>query len=263
MPPSLGETHGNSLQIPRFSTVDLMKKPFTMCVCARRNSGKSSFIKDMLYRLNQGGFPRCVVFSGTEEGNEAYSAVVPKAYVHGGVFQIEKLQKIVNTQRAVIKACKRAETNNINADLDTRLLIVLDDLMFKKGLTRNDLFSELFFNGRHWNISLIISSQYVMSLDIACRGNVDYLVLFKEQVPRNRAKLHEEFFGVFENKRDFCRVLDACTANYGCLVLDNTKSSMSIADTVNWYRAQFPLPFFVFGNATFKRHATKNRPKND
>eukprot|EP00952_Eustigmatos_sp_NYUAD-ZCMA_P011704 47388-Eustigmatos_ZCMA.PRE.1 len=80
-------------------------------------------------------------------------------------------------------------------DVDLRLVIVLDDLMYKRGMTRLELFSELFMNGRHWQVSIVLSCQYIMSLDTACRANVDYLFVLREMIPKNRIKIYDNFFG--------------------------------------------------------------------
>lgn len=245
-----------ALEIPRFDPKRLCHRPFTMCLIARRHSGKTNLIKDLLYHLHCSGYPRCVVFNGTEEGNEEYGRILPRAYVHGGHFRLEKLQKIVDTQKVIVKACRKTQREcQVDPGVDTRLLVVLDDLMFQKNITRCELFNELFFNGRHWNISLILSSQYVMSLDIGCRSNVDYLVCLQEQIPRNRQKLYDNFFGMFDDKKDFFRVLDWCTRDYSCMILDSTTNSMSIEDSIRWYRAQYPVPAFTFGSSTYKRLA--------
>ena len=35
----------------------------------------------------------------------------------------------------------------------------------------------------------------------------------------------------------FCQVMDQCTENYECLVIDNTTKSNKLEDTVFWYKA--------------------------
>ena len=43
----------------------------------------------------------------------------------------------------------------------------------------------------------------------------------------------------------FCKVMDACTENYECLVLDNTVKSNKIQDCVFWYKASLRKNFRV------------------
>jgi hypothetical protein len=36
----------------------------------------------------------------------------------------------------------------------------------------------------------------------------------------------------------FCQIMDACTENYECLVIDNTSKSNKLQDQVFWYKAE-------------------------
>jgi len=86
--------------------------------------------------------------------------------------------------------------------------------------------------------------QYLMDLGPALRTQVDYCFALRENVISNRERLHKYFFGVFPRFEEFSRVLDACTANYECLVIDNTVQSNNITDCVFWYKASPDLPPF-------------------
>lgn len=100
----------------------------------------------------------------------------------------------------------------------------------------------MFMNGRHWKISIILSCQYIMLLDTACRSNTDYLFVLREMIPKNRIRIYDNFFGMFPRKQDFYHVLDSCTQNYECLVLDNTQPNMAIEKCIYWYKAEIKLP---------------------
>lgn len=36
----------------------------------------------------------------------------------------------------------------------------------------------------------------------------------------------------------FCEVMDMCTDDYGCIVIDNTVNSARLEDRVFWYKAE-------------------------
>ncbi len=244
----------SSLHLKKFDP-SRMSDCFNMVVIGHKGCGKSTLMRDLLYRLHCKGYPRVVVFSGTEEGNSFYARCVPKAYIHGGM-DIEQFKSMIDVQRKIVASCRDAEARlGRPTNIDTRLVLVLDDLMYKKTMTRSEIFGEIFLNGRHWNISVILSTQYLMSLDIACRSNVDYLYVLREMIPRNRQKLYENFFGIFQRKQDFYHILDACTRNYEALVLDNTNPNIEIEKCVFWYRATLDLPPFIFGNHRFHNWA--------
>ena len=168
----------SSLHLNHFNPSKQLSDCFNMVVLGHKHTGKSTLMRDMLDRLHVAGYPRMVVFSGTEEGNDFFQRSVPKAYIHHGM-DLEVLRKIVDVQRKIVGSCKEAEGKlGHPPDVDTRLVIILDDLMYKSHMTRTELFGELFMNGRHWRITIILSCQYVMLLDTACRANMDYLFVF-------------------------------------------------------------------------------------
>lgn len=249
----------SSLHLNRFDPAKQLSDCFNMVVLGHKHTGKSTLMRDILYRLHLAGYPRVVVFSGTEEGNDFFQRCIPKAYIHHGL-DLEKLKNIVDVQRKIVASCKEAEAQlGKSTKVDVRLVIVLDDLMYKRHMTRTELFGELFMNGRHWKITIILSCQYVMLLDTACRANVDYLFVLREMIPKNRQKIYDNFFGMFPRRQEFYHVLDSCTTDYECLVLDNTQPNMAIEKCIYWYKGQLSLPQFIFGGNSFHSWAAKEK----
>lgn len=237
----------SELALKQWDPMDMVEC-WNMALFGSRNTGKSTLIRDIIYRLHQKGYPRIVVFSGTEEANAGYANIVDPAVVHNGL-DLEEFRALYETQKRIVSSWREAYQRCPDEvkDIDVRLVIVLDDLMYRRHLTRSELFGEIACNGRHYKICMVVSSQYVYSLDIVVRSNLDYVVVLKESIPKNMAKLHECFFGMFRKKDDFYRVLGACTENYECLVLDKTRPTNDIQAVVHWYKATPDLPEFVFG----------------
>ena len=59
----------------------------------------------------------------------------------------------------------------------------------------------------------------------------------------------------------FCKVMDACTENYECLVLDNTVKSNKITDCVFWYKATVRKGFRVGSPDLWRLHKKMFNPK--
>ena len=59
----------------------------------------------------------------------------------------------------------------------------------------------------------------------------------------------------------FSKVMDACTENYECLVLDNTVKSNKITDCVFWYKATVRKGFRVGSPNLWKLHKKMYNPK--
>ncbi|GAQ93088.1 Hypothetical protein KFL_012910020 [Klebsormidium nitens] len=115
----------------------------------------------------------------------------------------------------------------------------------------------LFMNGRHFNLTLILSSQYVMDVPAAIRANSDYVFVFNDPIVNNRKRLYENYFGVLPKFSVFEAVFKACTADFECLVLDNTQGSSNVEDSVFWYKAPIHKPFKIGSPAywTFDRRS--------
>ena len=230
----------------RFDPSSAFNKPFNMVLLGRKHTGKSCLMRDILYHLHRQGYPRIVIFSGTEEGNHFFSSHVPSAYVHNHL-DIGVIQTIVDTQRQVIASVKEAEEKlGRPTGIDTRVVILLDDVVYQRGVLSNDTFRNIFFQGRHNNISLILAAQYLMYVPVEQRGNIDYLVVLREHIPKNKARLYESFFGCFPDSKTFYYVLDSLTQNYEVCVLDNTGSDTLPEHCVRFYKAQLNLPPFRF-----------------
>ena len=101
-----------------------------------------------------------------------------------------------------------------------------------------------------------------MDLPPALRANVDYVFILRENIIQNREKLYKSFFGIFPNFDMFSKVMDACTENYECLVLDNTVRSNRIQDCVFWYKAVVRKNFRVGGPELWKMHKKMYNPKH-
>ena len=219
-------------------------------VVGRRGSGKSVIIKDLLY-YKRNSLPCGIVMSGTEAGNGYFSQFIPEIFVFED-FNGPALEKLVERQK---KAAKKGSIGKV--------FVVLDDLAFDSSIMKKQIIRFIFMNGRHLNIFLIFSSQYVSDLGPpAIRANIDVLFVCREAIQANRWRLYNMFFGCFETFEDFNKVLNACTEDYGVLVLDNTKLSNNVGDCVFHFRAKMRDDFRM-GSRSFWRFSKEKKRKDD
>ena len=94
------------------------------------------------------------------------------------------------------------------------------------------------------------------------RTNVDYVFALRDNVRQNRENLYKAFFGVFPTFDMFSQVMDSCTENYECMVLDNTSKSNKITDCVFWYKAPIRRNFRVGGPAFWQYHQRYYNPRH-
>lgn len=131
------------------------------------------------------------------------------------------------------------DIGEVDKNTDSRIVIVLDMGYNRKVLT-SQIITFIFMNGQHYDITLIVAIQHVMQLTPALRSNTDYVICLKEGNKNVLRNLYENFFGVFEKPVHFKNAFDACTKDFGCLILNNTVTSVLVNETVNWFLAAVP-----------------------
>lgn len=229
-----------TLNLSAFDVKQCCTKLFNAIVVGKKHTGKSTLIQDILFYLSKNGVPRACVFSGTEESNGFYKQFVPGTFIFDDKDVESRLEVIVENQK---KLAMQKQLGEVDPRLDTRIVIVLDDVGYKKDVLKSEIIRQIFMNGRHHHVILIVACQYCMDVGVDLRTNVDYVYVLKQNSVSSIKNLHENYFGTFDKRKEFQTVLDACTQNYQCLVLDNTRPSTMVSDVCFWYKAKFGRKF--------------------
>jgi len=87
--------------------------------------------------------------------------------------------------------------------------------------------------------------QYPLGIPPNLRTNIDFIFILRENIVANRKRIYDNYAGMFPTFEVFCQVMDQCTENYECLVIDNTTKSNQLNDTVFWYKADTAPPFKI------------------
>jgi hypothetical protein len=123
------------------------------------------------------------------------------------------------------------------SNIDPRAFVILDDCLYDNTWARDKMMRLLFMNGRHWKIMLIITMQYPLGVPPTLRTNIDYVFILREPYIANRKRIYENYAGMFPTFESFCQVMDQCTENFECLVINNNSKSNKLQDQVFWYKA--------------------------
>jgi len=206
----------------------------------KRDTGKSFLMRDLLY--HQRDIPVGTVVSGTEHLNQFFSAHVPPVFIHHK-FSKGIITNVLMRQKNVIKQFKTQMDMYKKTSLDPRAFLILDDCMYDKGWPNDELIRIVFMNGRHYKLLTVISLQYSIGIPPILRTNIDYVFILRETITNNRKKLYENYAGMFPTFESFCQVMDQCTENFECLVIDNNSKSNKLNDQVSWYKANTCPPF--------------------
>lgn len=213
----------------------------------KRETGKSFLVKDMLYHHQD--IPVGTVISGTEGANAFYSKMMPSIFIHGE-YKAGIIQNVLKRQKKVITQIKKESDEYGNCNIDPRAFLILDDCLYDKSWVNNKHIRSLFMNGRHYKMMFIITMQYSLGIPPNLRTNVDFVFILRENYVSNRKRLYEQYAGMFPHFDIFCQVMDQCTENYECIVVNNNAKSNKLEDQVFWYKAE-PHDDFQLGAPQF------------
>jgi len=241
-----------TLELKKFDMKTICFKPDenngpVIVLIGRRDTGKSYLVRDLLYYHQD--IPIGTVISGTEAGNGFYSVHVPKLFIHDE-YNTAIVENILKRQKTVLKQVKREIEHYRRSNIDSRAFVILDDCLFDATWTKDKVMRLLFMNGRHWKIMLVITMQYPLGIPPNLRTNIDYVFILREPYISNRKRIYENYAGMFPTFESFCQVMDQCTENYECLVINNNAKSNKLQEQIFWYKAQ-PHSDFKLGSKEF------------
>jgi hypothetical protein len=228
-----------NLELKRFDMKSISFKPNeskgpVIVLIGRRDTGKSFLVRDLLYYHQD--IPIGTVISGTEEGNGFYGKMVPKLFIHTE-YNTAIIENILKRQRGVLKQIKSEMEQFKRSTIDPRTFVILDDCLYDNTWARDKMMRLLFMNGRHWKVMLLITMQYPLGIPPTLRTNIDYVFILREPYIANRKRIYENYAGMFPTLESFCQVMDQCTENFECLVINNNAKSNKLQDQVFWYKA--------------------------
>lgn len=228
-----------TLQLDKFNMRNIVFNPNenkgpVIVLIGRRDTGKSFLVKDLLYYHQD--IPIGTVISGTEAGNGFYSEIVPKLFIHEE-YNTAIIENILKRQKHVLKQFNKEAKMYGNAKIDPRTFVILDDCLYDNTWSRDKMMRLLFMNGRHWKVMLIITMQFPLGVPPNLRTNIDYVFILREPYISNRKRIWENYAGMFPTLESFCQVMDQCTENFECLVINNNSKSNKLKDQIFWYKA--------------------------
>jgi hypothetical protein len=207
----------------------------------KRETGKSVLVRDILYHHKD--IPVGAVISETEIANKFYGHLVPSMFIHHRADPeivtrvLKRQEKMKRTMTHQIKT--KGETN-----IDSRAFLVLDDCLASGNQWINHPSIKFtFFNGRHYNLLVMITLQHPLGISPQLRSNIDYVFVLRDNLTNNRKRIYENYCGMFPTFEYFCQVMDQTTEDFQCLVIHNNSKSNKIEDQVFWYRAEMHKPF--------------------
>lgn len=246
----------NKLQIKEFDPTKICKNAAILMV-AKRGSGKSTLCKALISSFRD--YPAGVIISYTEALDPFYSNFFPNSFIYDreckDVFK-KVLARQVKIKRKAEEALKRGKF------IDARIILLMDDcLSDSKTWGKDQFLREILFNGRHYEITYILTMQSPLEITPNLRDNFDYVCLFSTNIFNDQVKLYKHYAGMFPTFNSFRYVYSLVTASYGVMVLCRRNVGPKLTDQIFHYKAPLTDPP-MFGGWHMKKFHEKNYDKN-
>jgi hypothetical protein len=211
-----------------------LKDDSVVLFIGKRNVGKS-FCMKYIMSFHQ-SMPVGVVISPTERANHFFEPWVPKMLVYDE-YDENIVGKFLDRQTKITDQYNAEKAKFGRTDLDPRAFLILDDCLYDKTWPNSKNIRCLFMNGRHYKVFFLITMQYPLGIPPHLRANVDYVFIFRDNQIKNRERIYQQYAGMFPSFDVFNQVMDQCTENFECLVIDNKVQSNRLEDQVYWFKA--------------------------
>lgn len=179
---------------------------FAIIVYGQRRTGKTTWLLWLMWLLRD-RFDEVVVYSSTHHEGTFQKHVDPKMCF--SLFKENVMQACINHQKA----------RKLKGETMPRVLVVMDDVLDQmRDMRRSDALLQLFTQGRHFNISIVVLSQHCKALPPAFRKNVDAAILFRT-FSHDMVKSYYDDYGGVMSRQTFFALLNDATQNYQGLVV--------------------------------------------
>ena len=237
-----------NLELKKFDISQISDDKVVVLI-GKRDTGKSFLCRDILYHHKD--IPVGQVISGTEGANQFYQKIVPKLFIHDE-FTTEIVQNMLKRQKIMIQ-----KINEGDVTTDPRAFLILDDCLYDNTWSKDKFMRSVFMNGRHYKLLFLLTMQYALDIPPRLRSMVDYIFILRDNCISNRKRLYEHYASMFPTFEMFCQVMDQCTENYECLVINNNAKSNKLSDQVFWYKAE-SNPDFRIGADSYWLYSQNN-----
>jgi len=225
-----------------------IKPDATVLLLGKRGTGKSTLLIDLMSYMESKLYAG-IAMAPTQDSIDMFESFLPRSLVFSD-FNADAVGRLMNAKRLLSRMNKRKQkraTERGEAYTKRHIAVLLDDCMSdKKNLKHNEV-RDVFMNGRHEDVFFVNLQQYLMDMGPELRAQIDYVFVMRDSSHDSRVKLWRNFFGMFGDYQDFADLLDSCTENYECLVLNTRVQSNKFQDCIFWYKARSPAPEFRIG----------------
>ena len=181
----------------------------TISVVAKRNSGKSILVRYLINKQKH-LFSKIFVICPTEKINPFYNTITQEDCIFDE-WNENWVEELINSLTKINTHQPLSQRKNV--------LLILDDCMSDINYNGSRCMKQIYTRGRHFNLSIIATCQYLNSLPKICRSNCD-LIITGQMNLSSIEMLSNEYCSNLE-KKEFISLFNRTTKDYGFLVINN------------------------------------------
>lgn len=224
-----------------------LPKAFSAMIIGKRRSGKSIFLKDMMYKIRK-WYKDVYIFSETLYMQPGLYNFIPKENRFYS-FDQAKLNEIWDKQAAKIMAQLEIDPDADKTKMD-HIMVIFDDCINDNHFRTSEILNRMHVSGRHLCISSCILSQVIggrWGVNGVCRQNEDLVVCFILKSEDDRDLLVEQFLSTDTKKvgmKLFKDIVSGDEDEFQAIVIENYKNTRYYEKYVKKYVANPKIPKF-------------------
>lgn len=221
---------------------------FTIGIFGSRGTGKS-FLARWLMSLIYWYYPEVYVFTETKM-NSYWAQMVNPQFIYEG-YNRAVLAKILENQEKKVEAWRDGKYKG-----NPLVLIVWDDcLPVELNYDKDDLFKQIYFNGRHFYVGNIMNAQYYFKIPKRYRANIDFTFSMKQEQENQLEAFYKEYsyrgkgsaeqYGSKILMNSFLENFAEATDNKGFILFSNRDKTKPSSERIYKGHAEDPGIFWV------------------
>jgi hypothetical protein len=203
---------------------------FSAIIFGQRRAGKTTWLTWFLYCM-QGKIDHVVCFSTTNFTGHYAAFMNPRMCY--AAFDENVLQTVLDIQARTPAHARK------------RVLVILDDVLDQeKELRKSSALKALFTMGRHFSISVVVTTQYAKCIPVGWRRNVDFACIFYT-FARDLCDIYHKEYGMLLNRNQFFGVLQSACVGFRALVIRPCTRSTDMRDVYQLTEAMPHRSFYI------------------
>lgn len=203
--------------------------PSLNIIIASQGSGKSHLIKYLMYKLRK-NFDYGLVFSNTFFDDDPFPYIEDKTLIHPE-YNEEVLENLMKIQA---KVGKRKSA-----------YVIFDDCIDDPEEFKSPVLKKLSTQLRHYNITIIFTTQYCNALPPRMRSNAMNIFMFHTDNKNSLEALYNSFGQAFESYNEFKKyIMDKTSVKYNFIYYNKMLNDNSLENNYKVYRCPAKIPSF-------------------